>query len=160
MIILTCVAEGSKLRIKFHSFINDKNEIYRNVYNNDYNCMFPKDIRKVGLYYRIGDRDISLSGGTTSKKPFYTIKRQNITIMTEQEVSTWITKPLVTTTVGLPIKIFDAGECVICLSSESSILFLPCAHRCTCTACHSSLKASSSYNCPVCRQSIMKILLE
>ena len=59
MIILKCVTEKKKLRIKFHCFINDENKIYNNVYNNNYNCKFPKDIRVNNRYYKVNDDDIS-----------------------------------------------------------------------------------------------------
>ena len=36
-IILKCVTEKRKLRIKFHCYINDEGKEYRNVYNNKYN---------------------------------------------------------------------------------------------------------------------------
>ena len=37
MIILKCISDKNKLRIKFYCFINEENKIY--------NCKFPKDIR-------------------------------------------------------------------------------------------------------------------
>lgn len=61
MIILKCVKESGKLRIKFHCFINGQNQQYTNVYNNSYNCKFPKDIRRAGAYYKVNDGDIRLS---------------------------------------------------------------------------------------------------
>ena len=36
-IILKCVTEKRKLRIKFHCYINAEGKEYRNVYNNKYN---------------------------------------------------------------------------------------------------------------------------
>jgi baculoviral IAP repeat-containing protein 7/8 len=48
-------------------------------------------------------------------------------------------------------------ECVVCLSSQRSIVFLPCRHFCTCTSC--ALKVD---NCVYCRNpivSMMKIFL-
>lgn len=42
MIILKCILEKNKLRVKFHSYINYNNIVYNNAYNNDYNCKFPK----------------------------------------------------------------------------------------------------------------------
>ena len=60
MIILKCILEKKKLRIKFHCFINDENKIYNNVYNNNYNCKFPKDIRVDGYATCCIKLDISL----------------------------------------------------------------------------------------------------
>lgn len=48
-------------------------------------------------------------------------------------------------------------ECIVCLSSERNILFLPCNHCCTCTTCGLSVD-----NCVYCRapiKSVMKIFL-
>jgi hypothetical protein len=150
MIILKCVHENGKLRIKFHCFINAENVVYTNVYNNNYNCMFPKDIRRVGAYYKVNDGDISVAGIDT-RKPYYSIKRKNITVMTDHEIQQLIhPQPAVNLA---EIKIFDAGECVICLSAESEFVFIPCAHSCICAACNDQLKRTK-YCCPVCRTDI------
>jgi hypothetical protein len=153
MIILKCVKENSKLRVKFHCFINSDNQQYTNVYNNNYNCKFPKDIRRVGAYYKVNDGDITLSA--LKEKPFYSIKRTNIVTMTETEINNLLHPPTVDIS---SIQIFDAGECVICLSSESAIVFLPCAHRCVCSGCNASLK-NMRYNCPVCRRDIKEAIV-
>jgi len=145
MIILKCVQEKSKLRIKFHCFINAENHIYTNVYNNDYNCRFPKDIRQANKYYRINDTDIALTALGSSY--FYTIKRKNIVTMTTDEANAILNPPPDLST----IRIFDAGDCVICLSVASNIVFLPCAHKCVCSDCNGQLK-TTKYCCPVCRE--------
>jgi hypothetical protein len=153
MIILKCVLEKSKLRIKFQYFVNDQNQVYSNVYNNDYNCRFPKDIRKEGTYYKVNDRDISLSG--IGIKPFYTIKKTNIVVMQPEELREILNPPKVDLS---QIKIFDAGECVICLSSHSTVVFLPCAHRCVCSDCSSGIKTMGN-TCPVCRTRIQQSIV-
>lgn len=152
MIILKCVYEQSKLRIKFHCFINSENVVYTNVYNNNYNCMFPKDIRRSGAYYKVNDGDIKVSG-LEANKPFYSIKRKNIVAMTEQEVQQIISPTPSVDFAGMTI--FDAGECVICLSAESEYVFIPCAHSCICGPCNDQLKLGK-YDCPVCRTKIEK----
>jgi len=40
-------------------------------------------------------------------------------------------------------------ECVVCLDNKPDIVFLPCGHVCTCSACCGALK-----DCPMCRQEI------
>lgn len=154
MIILHCIKEGSKLRIKFHSFINQANERFINVYNNRYNCMFPKDIRVVGRFYKVPDADIRLASKAGSSH-YYSIKRTNILVMTEEEVRQLLTPQ----TVVQPIKVFDAGECVICLSVATSITFIPCGHRCVCATCNGMLKQSGN-KCPVCREKITQDIME
>jgi len=154
MIILYCIKENSKLRIKFHSFINAQNQIFKNVYNNKYNCMFPKDIRTEGTYYKVNDADIRLS--VKAGTPYYSIKRKNIIVMTEQEKQQLLNPPTVDLST---IQIFDAGDCVICLSSASSVVFIPCGHRCLCAICNGTLKRGK-YCCPVCRETISQDILD
>lgn len=175
MIILHCVREHGKLRVKFHTYINHENKLFTNVYDNRYNCMFPKDIRRDGVFYtfshwkcakatlpfsftpingrlewenvdKVNDADIRLAARSNSV-PYYSVKRKNITVMTEEEKQQFLNPPPVT------IKIFDAGDCVICLSSESAVVFVPCGHRCVCSLCNSTLQ-KTKYCCPVCRESI------
>jgi hypothetical protein len=155
MIILTCIKEGSKLRIKFHSFINQENQRFTNVYNNNYNCMFPKEIRQAGTFYKVPDSDIRLANRPNGK-PYYSVKRSNIVVMTDVEKQQFL-NPIVTDL--STIKIFDAGDCVICLSVESSVVFIPCGHRCTCPDCNATLKRTK-FCCPVCREKITQDISE
>ena len=71
MIILECVREGSKLRIRFYCYIDSTNNLYKNVYNNNYNCMFPKDIRRVGEFYCVNDTDINLTARGGERPTYY-----------------------------------------------------------------------------------------
>lgn len=41
------------------------------------------------------------------------------------------------------------GECTICMEFPCSVLFVPCGHLATCSACHNRVSV-----CPICRQSI------
>ena len=61
MIILECVLEKKKLRIKFHSFVDEEGKIFTNVYDNSYNCQFPKDIRSNGRFFSIPNDDMYLN---------------------------------------------------------------------------------------------------
>jgi hypothetical protein len=143
-IILKCVQENRKLRIKFHSFIDDEGKEHYNVYNNSYNCKFPRDIREVGLYYEIGKNDVELvDNGRVA--PFYNIRTTNIRVVPYVESAS-------------ELKVFEISECVICLGNASSIIFIPCAHRCTCAECYFRLKATSrTPSCPLCRRTIQNI---
>ena len=155
MIVLHCIREGGKLRVKFHCFVNHENNIFTNVYNNNYNCMFPKEIRTMGTFYRINDTDINLS--RRNGRPYYCIKRKNIVIMTEQEKQQILSPTSVAN--RSDIQIFDAGDCVICLSVPSLVAFVPCGHRCVCLSCNTELK-KNRYNCPVCRAAITENILD
>ena len=151
MIILYCVKVGGKLRIKFHSFIDRENKVFKNVYNNNYNCTFPKDIREVGRYYKVPDADIRLANRQNSR-PYYSVKRSNVIVMTEEEKAAFLNSPIKPTSIS-DIKVFDAEECVICLSGASAIVFVPCGHQCVCSLCNDTLK-KTKYCCPVCREKI------
>ena len=141
-IILHCITEGKKLRIKFHSYIDgETKEIYYNSYNNTYNCQFPKDIRVEGRFYEIPQSDLSIISGD-GKTPFYKIKKGNITILTQD--------PLQNTTSTIPAKIFVIAECVCCLTNDTNIVFCPCGHQCVCSTCNPNIKNK----CPICRVTI------
>jgi hypothetical protein len=117
--------------------------------------MFPKDIRVVGKYYKVPDSDMHLTskGGNShsSSSYYYTIKRSNIVVMTDQEKHAFLNPPA--PTILTPNKIYDAGDCVVCLSITTSITFIPCGHRCVCATCNVTLK-QTGYKCPVCREKI------
>lgn len=46
-------------------------------------------------------------------------------------------------------------ECVMCLSEEKSILFLPCSHQVLCLKCNEQHEKQST-ECPVCRSCIRR----
>ena len=57
-VILVCVKDGSKLRIKFQKYIRDDNKEFDGVYNNTFNCRFPKNIREENKRYEIPEEEI------------------------------------------------------------------------------------------------------
>jgi hypothetical protein len=140
-ILLKCVKEKNKLRIKFFSFTDDEGKIYTNVYNNELNCKFPKDIRKEGYYYEIKPEYLSIVN--SNGKPFYIIKNKDIKIIENFDISF--------------LKIFEINECVICLDSESTQVLIPCGHKCLCNNCSSNLLENSKC-CPLCRTQITTII--
>lgn len=83
-ILLQCVKVGSKLRVRFFAFIDESGTIFINVYDNTYNCQFPRDIRSEGRIYEIGGHDLSLvdSGNRT---PFYRVAKTAIRTLSAQE---------------------------------------------------------------------------
>lgn len=152
MIILKCISENSKLRIKFHCYIDSENKTYTNVYDNSYNCQFPRNIRQDGSYYSIEDCDMTLVSGI-NKQPFYKIKNSNIKVLSQFEVNKLLGIVLPT-----PSKIYEISDCVICFDNSSSVIFLPCAHRCVCSDCYSTLIKSTRVSCPICRSKILSII--
>lgn len=47
-------------------------------------------------------------------------------------------------------------ECVMCLSEEMSVVFLPCAHQVVCTSCNELHEKQGMKDCPSCRSTIIK----
>jgi hypothetical protein len=139
-ITLQCVKEGSKLRIKFFSFTDDQGKVFTNVYNNNYNCKFPRDIRVAGRYYEIGPHDLELvsRAGTA---PFYNVKKNTIKIIENIDLSS--------------LHIYEVTECVICMCEPSQLIFVPCGHRCCCSECYKDMcKTANGKKCPLCRREI------
>lgn len=56
----------------------------------------------------------------------------------------------------------DAGgvkrdrECVMCLSEEMAVVFLPCAHQVVCTTCNELHEKQGMKDCPSCRSPIQR----
>lgn len=185
VITLHCVRQGSKLRIRFHSFTNAAGKIYSNVYNNSYNCQFPRDIRREGRYYQIGHEDLQLVAGG-SRTPFYRISKNNIRILprgpddrlVEEAPPSEIIDPTPTgkgkgkgtkkkaspvadrveEVVERPTTVFEVTECVICMSSVPDTIFLPCAHLCTCLGCYTDMRKMARPMCPLCRRTIYNVI--
>lgn len=47
-------------------------------------------------------------------------------------------------------------ECVMCLSEEMSVVFLPCAHQVVCTKCNELHEKQGMQDCPSCRSPIQE----
>ncbi|KAL1543167.1 putative E3 ubiquitin-protein ligase RF298 isoform X2 [Salvia divinorum] len=47
-------------------------------------------------------------------------------------------------------------ECVMCLSEEMSVVFLPCAHQVVCTMCNELHEKQGMRDCPSCRAPILQ----
>ena len=47
-------------------------------------------------------------------------------------------------------------ECVMCLTDEMSVVFLPCAHQVVCTKCNELHEKQGMKDCPSCRTVIEK----
>ena len=134
-VILKCISENSKLRVRFHAYEND-GQTTENAYNNTYNCKFPRSIRIAGKFYRVPACDISLVDRRT---PFYSVKRKNIQILDNYVVA--------------PEKIFTVDSCVICFDSAPGVTFVPCGHQVCCQQCYDIYKNKKD-ECPLCRKKI------
>ena len=156
MIILQCVSEKNKLRIRFHCYVDDEGKIFMNVYNNDYNCQFPKNIRVEGLFYQIPDNDMSIIDDG-KKTPFYKVSKNNIKILSTEEAKIYNKTDNFNDLDVSKLKLYEVAECVICFSEPSSIIFIPCAHNALCKNCYESVKKCNN-KCPLCRKNICNII--
>lgn len=130
-VILHCVKEKSKLRVK----------ILSPGYYQDANCMFPRDLRIEGRKFKVPVYAVQLI--TTRGKYYYSVKDKfGIDILDEGYV---IPPPA-------DMKIFediDNPECCICLSEPKSVVINPCGHYYMCKGCSASVT-----KCPICRVQI------
>ncbi|MEQ2282941.1 hypothetical protein AMECASPLE_006016 [Ameca splendens] len=55
----------------------------------------------------------------------------------------------VTPSAPTPVEGPGSSECVVCMETESQVIFLPCGHVCCCLVCSGALQ-----NCPLCRCNI------
>lgn len=138
-ILFRCIKEKGKLRIRIESYINSEGKKFDGVYNNNYNCQFPKDIRQENQMYEAPERAVTFVNHLT--KPFYRVSAKLVTIFNEYK----------------DIKIYglDLEECVICLGNAPNIIFAPCGHLCSCSECFTKFKEKK---CPICRGNILKTL--
>ena len=132
----------NKLRIKFFSFTDTEGKVYTNVYNNNLNCKFPKDVRQDGYFYEIGPDDIILVSRPNTQA-FYQIKTTNMKIVPNLDISS--------------LRIYEITECVICMDQNSTEILVPCGHLCMCKSCCESLLKNRS-NCPICRREVLSVV--
>ena len=151
MIILQCVSERSKLRVKFYAYIDADGKQYQNVYNNEYNCQFPKDIRADGRFFSIEDNDLNLKANSGTGF-FYSVNKKNIKILNEEDLRLLhIGTPMTVEDLEIRgIQIYDVSECVVCLTDPTSIIFMPCGHCAVCENCNMHIKKK----CPLCRRDV------
>ncbi|KAL0712636.1 hypothetical protein Bca4012_019614 [Brassica carinata] len=57
---------------------------------------------------------------------------------------------------GTEAKIKRERECVMCLSEEMTVIFLPCAHQVLCSKCNQLHEKEAMEDCPSCRAKIQR----
>ncbi|AYV82641.1 MAG: hypothetical protein Hyperionvirus2_9 [Hyperionvirus sp.] len=146
-VLLQCVKEGSRLRVKMLS---------SQPFIKGINCQFPRALREVGKYFVVESTAITLKG-----KFYSAMKKNGIVCQTfsMDEVKKYIDGLSATDKKVVPKVIFgddDGGdnECVICMSDPKDSVFSPCGHFMTCKGC--SVKFEK---CPMCRAKIVCVLL-
>ena len=134
-VILECVAEGPKLRVKMKSpgyLINS-------------NCQFPRDLRVEGRKFKVPVEYVKLM--TQRGKYFYSIKNKSvIEIITDIDVERVLSDAIKN------MKIYEDNtttDCAVCLAADKEVVFIPCGHYYTCGGCAVLLKT-----CPICRSTI------
>ena len=134
-VILTCVKEGSRLRVR----------IISDGYKKGANCQFPRDIRKENQNYKVLSSSIKLAKGPRGKY-FYRINKKDIEVLKEN--------------IKINIKIYQDehnDECAICMDENKEMVFVPCGHFCTCKKCAKAIKNIHG-SCPMCRSVIEDIV--
>lgn len=139
-VLLKCVKENSKLRIKMLS---------STPFIKGYNCQFPRDIRFEGMYYLVNISGIKLLNNFYSmrKKEFIKLSTYNF-----DEVKKYVDH-LNKSNIIYPKKIFGDDEdikCIVCFENDKSIVYSPCGHYICCIECSNELN-----KCPLCRISIL-----
>lgn len=172
---LMCVRQGGKLRIRFHSYTTEEGKTFTNVYDNSYNCQFPRDIREEGRFYEIGREDLMLVA-SPGKQPFYRVNKSAIRIVQPGEAIPAVAAPPTSSrgrkkktaaaaeapapapAPAAPAMVYEVNECVICLEAKPDQIFIPCAHLCACSGCWQGLKRTKP-DCPLCRRHIVNTVL-
>lgn len=140
-IILRCVKEGNKLRIK----------VVSPGYSQHANCQFPKDIRVENCEYTVPKSDCVMAN--TKNKFFYRIKKNNIKIL----------KPSL---IPADFKVYgeeELHECAVCMTnledqpSLKFVILVKCGHYALCEACAHHCFINSN-TCPLCRTKIDQII--
>lgn len=136
-VILECVNEGSKLRVKMKSpgyLINS-------------NCQFPRDLRVAGRKFKVPVEYVKLM--TQHGKYFYSIKNKQVIKIIEDsdgEEATILAQNLKSMAI---YEDDSTNECAVCLAADKEVVFIPCGHYYTCNDCSGQLKT-----CPICRATI------
>jgi hypothetical protein len=115
-VILECVEEGSKLRVKMKS----------SGYLIGSNCQFPRDLRVKGRMFKVPKEHVKLM--TMRGKYFYSIKNKSIIEIIKNDNNDNDNDNEVNNLLLKNTKIFEdetISECSVCLCSEKDTVFIP-----------------------------------
>lgn len=130
---LHCVLEHRKVRVRIAAYIDPDGKRFENVYNDAWNCRFPKDIREDGRRFHVPDENVKLQCTKTGTR-FYSVSAKNIVVLPHVAYE----------------QIYEASvECAICMGEPSTVIFGPCGHLCCCATCGERLSV-----CCICRGAI------
>lgn len=152
-----CVRTGnSKIRVRIAAFIDDKGQRYLNAYNNNWNCQFPNRLREDNKRYLVPSANVKLRTTRTGAN-FYHVSDRGITELastTSVQADGALNHTQASEMQVTPDHIFETSlECVVCMDTESTIVFSPCGHLCSCEACGCQLR-----KCCICRSAIVAMI--
>ena len=139
-VLLRCVLEGKKVRVRFEAYVDEHGVKHHNAYWSTLNCQFPRRLRVAGRRFAVDALDVSLSTSAKSA-PFYHVRTRNLHVLSDPEVDT----------------VHREAECVACMDRPPSKVLVPCGHLCLCAACFETLEEQSRcerVRCPLCRQHV------
>jgi hypothetical protein len=142
--------------------VNDKNRLRVRIISPGYlpnaNCQFPRQIRQAGRKFRVQVSDIQLI--TRCNQWFYSVRRgAHIEVVNDQppESQEQLAAQL------KDLKVYEdatTDDCVICSVNKKNKVFVPCGHYYTCDTCASKVfkEDGKIYPCPICRQTIKRVI--
>ena len=142
VVLFRCINDKGKLRIRIVSYIDHDGKIHVGVYNNNYNCRFPKafGFRTENQMYQAPASAVALVQ-KDGQKTFYNVKPKEVT-------------HYVPTVDELHIKLYKGlDECVVCMDEKPQLAYVPCGHVCCCKDCSSVL---ADKKCPLCRANVLQ----
>lgn len=137
VVLLQCVKEGSKLRVKILS---------STPFIQGYNCQFPRNLREEGRYFVVNTAGVKLRGN------FYTVKASEIVCQTfdKTDIDAYLSTQGITSVASVRVSTIygddTSTECIICMVADKDTVCAPCGHYMTCRAC-----AARCSMCPMCR---------
>jgi len=144
-VVLECVSEGARLRMRIQSYEGRDGDVHHNVYNHEFNCQFPKALRARGRRFRVPAANVSLRGGG-ARKHFYNVRPEGFSIIDDGAAA----PASASSETGRNVYVYaSCVECAVCLAAPSSVVFIPCGHLACCEACGVKLR-----NCCICRTPI------
>ena len=74
---LHCIEEGRKIRVRIAAYIDETGKRYPDVYYNDWNCRFPRDLRGAGKKFQVPDDNVKVLS-TKNNVFFYSVSAKDI----------------------------------------------------------------------------------
>ncbi len=157
-VILYCVKEGPKLKIK----------IVSSGYIRGANCQFPTNIRVKGYYYALDSRYLQLSHRDQGKAFYTAMSGKNyITVINNPDDITKLDN-IRNNTIYEPARVdrpkiehiyedVDNPDCIVCLVEPKTVVYAPCGHHICCVSCTTRMMASNN-KCPMCKSKIVAVV--